>query len=155
VIVAIDPGLTGAFALTTMTTGELVDIVDMPRVGQELDAAEIVTLLHRNAVHVVMERQAYFPAPNGGKGWFGIGKHYGVLLGILATLAIPYDLVRPTEWCKAMGVVGGDKDGHRLRAMQLYPASAALFRRKLDHGRADAALIAHHHHHHNHHNKEK
>jgi hypothetical protein len=37
---------------------------------------------------------------------------------------------------------GGDKEGSRQRALQLFPTAQALLTRKRDHGRADAALIA-------------
>ena len=63
----------------------------------------------------------------------------GVWLGILATLGFAYTRVRPGVWKKALGL-RSDKEQARLRAMQLYPG--ADLRRKKDHGRAEALLLA-------------
>jgi crossover junction endodeoxyribonuclease RuvC len=43
---------------------------------------------------------------------------------------------------KFHGLRGGDKEGSRQRALQLFPAAHALLARKKDHGRAEASLIA-------------
>jgi crossover junction endodeoxyribonuclease RuvC len=56
-------------------------------------------------------------------------------------LSSPLTLVAPQLWQKAVGLRDG-KDGSRLRAMELFPAYAELFRLKKAHGRSDAALIA-------------
>jgi hypothetical protein len=59
--------------------------------------------------------------------------------GLLATLGLAYTRVRPGVWKKALGLTR-DKEQTRLRAMQLYPG--ADLRRKKDHGRAEALLLA-------------
>ena len=61
--------------------------------------------------------------------------------GILAALDVPVTIVTPQAWRKRV-VVREGKDGSRERAMQLFPRQAAMFARKKDDGRADAALIA-------------
>jgi len=55
-------------------------------------------------------------------------------------LALPYTPVRSVVWKKTFGL-GKDKEQARLRAQQLFPA--ADLRRKRDHGRAEALLLAH------------
>jgi crossover junction endodeoxyribonuclease RuvC len=60
-------------------------------------------------------------------------------VGLLAALQIAYTTVRPAIWKRALGL-GKDKEAARLRAMQLFPA--ADLRRKKDHGRAEALLLA-------------
>ena len=56
-------------------------------------------------------------------------------------LAIPLTRVSPLTWRKALQVPRG-KDGSRLRASELLPAYAELWRRRRDDGRAEAALLA-------------
>ena len=67
------------------------------------------------------------------------GYGFGVWLGVLAALALPHTRVRPAIWKRAMGL-GKDKEQARLRAIQLFPS--ADLRRKKDHGRAEALLLA-------------
>ena len=42
----------------------------------------------------------------------------------------------------ALEIAAEDKERSRQRALELFPAAHALFARKLDHGRAEAALLA-------------
>jgi len=63
----------------------------------------------------------------------------GIWLGVMAALRMPYTPVRPVVWKKAFSL-GKDKEASRLRAQQLFPA--ADLRRKKDHGRAEALLLA-------------
>jgi hypothetical protein len=70
---------------------------------------------------------------------FTCGLGMGVWLGVLATLALPPTRVQPQIWKRALGL-GKDKEQARLRAMQLFPQ--ADLRRKRDHGRAEAILLA-------------
>jgi crossover junction endodeoxyribonuclease RuvC len=63
----------------------------------------------------------------------------GIWLGVMAALRMPYTPVRPVVWKKAFSL-GKDKEASRLRAQQLFPS--ADLRRKRDHGRAEALLLA-------------
>jgi crossover junction endodeoxyribonuclease RuvC len=51
-------------------------------------------------------------------------------------------IIEPSSWKKFHGLRGKDKEGSRQRALMLFPSAHALLARKLDHGRAEAALIA-------------
>jgi hypothetical protein len=53
-------------------------------------------------------------------------------------------LVPPARWKKAMRVKGGPEGKEQCRRMviDLFPANEASFKRKKDHNRAEAALIA-------------
>ncbi len=81
---------------------------------------------------------------------FNFGMGYGLWLGVLAALQIPYTLVTPQRWKKEqMAGMGKEKEASCVRAAQLFPAvSDQLSRPKrgggtvyLD-GRGDALLIA-------------
>ena len=68
-----------------------------------------------------------------------IGLGMGVWLGMLATLGLAHPRVRPGVWKQALGL-GKDKAAARLKARQLSPG--ADLRRKQDHGRVEALLLA-------------
>ena len=66
----------------------------------------------------------------------------GALEAVLACCEIPFELVEPSVWKRAHPLRGGDKEGARQLALQLFPAAHLLLARKRDHQRAEAALVA-------------
>jgi len=66
----------------------------------------------------------------------------GTLEGIVSCLNIPTTFVTPQKWKKFWGLKGSDKERSRSLAVRRYPEIASMLARKLDHGRAEAALIA-------------
>jgi hypothetical protein len=60
----------------------------------------------------------------------------------VALCGVPCTLVVPRKWQAMWGLKGNDKEGHRQAAIRLIPNAHALLKRKLDHQRADALLIA-------------
>jgi len=68
-----------------------------------------------------------------------VGVGFGLWLGVLAALTLPYTRVRPQVWKRALGL-GKDKEQARLRAMQLFPS--ADLRLKKHNGRAESLLLA-------------
>ncbi len=72
---------------------------------------------------------------------FRTGLGYGIYIGILATLLVPFTEIRARIWKQDM-VVPADKDGALLRASELMPKYANLWPLKKDNGVAEAALIA-------------
>ena len=157
--VGIDPGATGAVALIERGGGrETVQVWDMPtlkvRVGRviksKVDAHGLVVILNqatgglftRSPVPVLVENVHAMPG-QGVASMFSFGTSFGVILGVLATLDIPYTMIEPSVWTRTMGVRRGD-DAGRQRALQLFPQAAHLLSRKSDDGRADAILIAAH-----------
>jgi crossover junction endodeoxyribonuclease RuvC len=147
-IVGIDPGLSGALAVLSLS-GTLITLADTPTLTlkvqrgrkQVYDVPGMVKLLRPYGglhVHVYIEESQAMPG-QGSRSMFTVGLGYGVWLGILATLELPYTSVRPAVW-KPTFSLGRDKETARLRAQQLYPG--ADLRRKRDHGRAEALLLA-------------
>jgi len=66
-------------------------------------------------------------------------EQYGTLKGILTALKIPFELIRPMQWQKAMGcLTRGDKNVSKRKAQQLFPDI------KVTHAKADALLISEH-----------
>lgn len=164
IYIGIDPGITGAVAVIEENNN--VILFDTPtnqikktgktKSGKERFAKEysesemariftglavIVKAISENNIHVFVEKVHAMPG-EGAVGAFSFGKGYGMWLGIMAALKIPYTLVTPQAWKKAMMQGICDKDAARGRAQQLYPHLSAELRFKNNIGRADAILIA-------------
>ena len=157
-ILGIDPGLGGAFALIDGDDEFGLDtlvILDMPllpagsarrrpkkadkQILSEASCAQIVQLLKPDIA--IIERVGAMPG-QGIASAFNFGVSFGILRGVLASNAVPYRLVTPREWKKYFRL-RTDKGAARTIASRLYPSYANLFVRAKDHGRAEAALIAH------------
>ena len=144
--IGIDPGLSGAVAVLHSTG--LYTVYDTPvmtlqrksGIRHEYDMPSIVRLvgMYSQDAYAAIEEAQAMPG-QGTRSMFTCGLGMGVWLGVLASLRIPYLRVRPATWKKALGV-GKDKEESRLRAGQCFPD--ADLRRKKDHGRAEALLIA-------------
>lgn len=154
--IGIDPGASGAVALFDGTT---LRVFDMPvvevkrgiRKVRQTDAVQLGRNVRCTAslgygieywdCAAFVERVGAMPG-QGVSSMFAFGRAAGVIEGVLAGLGIATELVSPQVWQVAMGVKGKGKDGAREMAAKIYPASAYLFARKKDDGRADATLIA-------------
>lgn len=149
IVVGIDPGISGALAWYDTNGERLLGVADMPvlelKVGKstkrEVSAQMLVEILGRLPVDLaIIEKVGAMPG-QGVTSMFSFGKSAGIVEGAVAGLQYPLRLVTPQRWQKAAGQRPG-KDGGRMRATQLWPDSAHLFKRVKDDGRADAALIA-------------
>jgi crossover junction endodeoxyribonuclease RuvC len=144
-----DVGLSGALAFIDTATPSTVETFDLPvhllsrdgKKKRELDASGLLAILtSRRIGHAFIEQQNALPG-QGLSSTFALAKCYGIVIGLIVASGIPYTLVAPIRWKKAMGV-SRDKDASRARASQLLPASALQWRFKKDHGKAESALIA-------------
>ena len=66
----------------------------------------------------------------------------GVIEGVLAAAGIPIQFITPASWKRGVGLTLASKDAARSEAIRRWPASAGLFARVKDDGRAEAAFIA-------------
>lgn len=143
IICGIDPGIAGALAVVTEHCD--CQILDMPILGSGastvVNGAMVARFLDEFDVEFAILEQAQAYPGQGVSSSFKTGLTYGQLLGVLQTSLIPYELVSPAVWKKALKL-GKDKSLSRLRAMQRFPQCAKQFERIKDHGRAEAALIA-------------
>lgn len=149
-VIGIDPGINGAIAI--FRDGVLHRLIDMPTLEidsgktkkRHISAAGLATILNvfisDADCHVVTERVTARPG-QGVTSMFNFGRSAGIIEGVVAALLIPNTYVTPQAWTKAVGRAAG-KDASRMRAMELFPTRAELFKRAKDDGRADAALIA-------------
>ena len=150
-VIGIDPGISGAIAF--FKDGKLDTIHDMPTLKiasgktmkSHISAIGLVRILETSelvhgSVHIVIEKVGAMPG-QGVTSMFNFGRSAGIIEGVVAALQRPYTYVTPATWTKAVGRAAG-KDASRMRAMELFPTRADLFKRAKDDGRADAALIA-------------
>jgi crossover junction endodeoxyribonuclease RuvC len=146
IIVGIDPGIHGALAVVNIVddaTPVLVDVLDVPVIGT--GAKERVnTMLVRDWLaqhkpdHALIERAGSMPK-QGVASTFKYARAVGSVETVVACSDIPYSIIEPAKFHH---LPGKDKEAARQRALQLFPAAHALFARKKDHQRAEAALIA-------------
>lgn len=150
----IDPGISGAVAL--LRPEDQVRFWDTPSIKsggkREYDAVGMHVILVQAdmalddiiglRLHAYVERSQAMPK-QGPTGMFNYGKGYGLWLGLLIGLGIPYTLVSPRTWRKVMMPdMAKDKGASLLRAKQLFPQCAAQLQLVKDHDKAEALLIA-------------
>jgi len=146
VIIGIDPGATSG-ALAWFHDGELIDAIDMPVAGGVISPVLLAHELRDIAIGgmddaptVIVEKVGARPG-QGVSSMFKFGRSLGVIEGVVGGLGWPLQWQTPQAWKKHHGLIGKDKDAARLLALETWPHMADTFRRKMDVGRADAALI--------------
>jgi crossover junction endodeoxyribonuclease RuvC len=149
IIVGIDPGQSGAIA---WAKGKKVKVTLMPTLNitktkKELDGQTICKLLKKHKVdHVFIEKVHSMPS-QGVTSTFTFAEGYGILIGICMALELPFTLVTPQTWKKAMctGMPKGSKDVSIIIAKRLWPKINLLPTprcKKESDGMADALCIA-------------
>jgi len=154
-VLAVDPGLTGALAWLRADhqtkTIHLLGVADIPTAQAQqgkvlknhIQPSLLADLMENPALPrpdaVVIEAVNAMPG-QGVTSMFRFGYVAGVIHGVASALRFPVHTMRTNEWQLPAGVRKGD-DAGRLRAVNLFPEHSQLFSRKMDHNRADAALI--------------
>ena len=159
IVIGIDLGLSGAIAILNGSLSPV--IVEMPKV--ESAKGRPTLDLHRICQYavdhfgvaentrklVVAEQLHAMPMDKGGSAAnFARGYALGSLCGMLVARGIPYQLVAPQTWQKAMllGVPGDDtKQRSLIAAQRLFPGVSLLRTprcKKMDDGFSDALLLA-------------
>ncbi len=151
-ILGIDPGLTGGVALlrSVVDSEPLAETWATPTIKidkkNNLNVPAMVSIvMDAKPDHCFIERvsaMAYSVRgrTQGVSSAFTFGMGFGIWLGILGALQVPYSLIHPANWKVAMGLRGQPKSASLLMVSQLFP-SVSLPRAK-DEGQAEALLIA-------------
>jgi crossover junction endodeoxyribonuclease RuvC len=139
-ILGVEPGLGGALAFYFPSQG-VVSVEDMPVVASDVDAATLAARVAQMRPDVAIVELAASRPGQGVASVFKFGCGFGILRGVIAASGVPLLLVSPTKWKWHFGL-DADKEKSRALALHLWPARADLFGRKMDHGRAEAALLA-------------
>jgi crossover junction endodeoxyribonuclease RuvC len=146
-IVGIDPGVTGALALLS-DKGELLEVRDMPTLADGTKGRSTVNspllaelLAKWHAREVFCEFVSARPT-DGSVQAFAFGRTFAIIHGVCGALSLPISLITPGSWKRFHSIPAGDqKDLARSKAIARWPAMAERFARKLDHNRAESALI--------------
>ncbi|MCT7965024.1 hypothetical protein NG799_01590 [Laspinema sp. D1] len=141
--IGIDPGITGAVAIINSSKIQLIDSpIFQIKTKKKPDIAGYYQILKQYTEDstAIIEEVHAMPGQGGVSG-FNFGTAFGIWIGILAALEIPYEFVSPQKWKRQMGVKG-EKDESRTVAFQLFPHLADQLNLKKHHNRADALLMA-------------
>lgn len=147
-IIGIDPGLSGAIA---SWDGKTLVVLDVPTVQYKAtkkmkteislsELSDIMNFTFAGADMAYIEKVGAMPG-QGVTSMFNFGESYGILKAMTVAFGIPITLIPPIKWKSEMGL-NSDGEKSRMRALQLFPNNADTFKRKMDHNRAEAALLA-------------
>jgi crossover junction endodeoxyribonuclease RuvC len=148
-VLGIDPGIHGGLAIVEINDGTapaLLEAIDIPTVGikakERVDVLALRTwVMAHQPQHAFIERAQAMPRQGSSSG-FKYGRATGAIEAVIACCEVAITIVEPSIWKKTHHLRGGDKEGARQRALQLFPSAHASLARKRDHQRAEAALIA-------------
>ena len=148
-ILGIDPGLGGALALYDPAIQNLIEVYDMPVTRKNSYAKDkvdvhglvsLIKMLEPRVLYSCLENVHAMPN-QGVVSMFSFGEGFGAIKGVLAAFNIKIVDIEPTVWKTTLNL-SRDKSASLERAQSLWPDHAAKFKRKIDNGRAEAALIA-------------
>lgn len=159
--IGIDPGLDGY--IVVIEEGKEIEFNPMPTIKGKgskryIDICFMTEILEKHSEYwaalAVVENQQAMPSQGSASG-FKTGLGFGVLLGALAALHIPIEVVSARTWKKSMGLTSAgttkeEKRAHTKQqsiqtAQRLFPAVdlRASSRCKIPHdGKAEALLLA-------------
>jgi crossover junction endodeoxyribonuclease RuvC len=125
---------------------QLIAAIDIPTVGtkakERVDPIAVRNwIMAHQPQHVFVERAQAMPRQGASSG-FKFGRTTDALEAVIACCGIPMTIVGPAMWKRAYRLPGKDKEAARQIALQLFPSAHAVLARKMDHGRAESALIA-------------
>lgn len=152
----IDPGINGGIAV--IDGDAIIAAFDVPVCGDDakrrVDVSALMNFLAAaKPDHAFIERAQAMPSIPGRDGIrrgmgasssFNYGRAVGALEASITAACVPMTLIEARAWKKYFRLPGGPggKEASRQRVLQLYPRASSLFRRKQDHQRAEAVLIA-------------
>ncbi len=142
-IIGVDPGQKGAFALLE-SDGRILDFRDMPVVGKFVSVPIVAEIFKTwtgvEATTCIIE-DVWSSPQMGVTSAFSFGRSKGLVEGIASMADCRVEYVSPAKWKRDMKL-GKDKGEARDQAMRYWPYNRAWFSRVKDDGRAEAALIA-------------
>lgn len=150
-VIGIDPGSVSAAYGVLDSGGAYVVTGDLPvtphgkagkvQINGKL-CADLLRAIAPNPTESLVIVEAVGAMPKQGvSSMFRFGVSYGIILGVLGALGLPFLLVSPVKWKRAAGL-GKVKDESRTLALRLWPDSAPMLTRKKDNNRSDALLLA-------------
>ncbi|KAL9233570.1 hypothetical protein vseg_008550 [Gypsophila vaccaria] len=156
-VIGVDPDVSGALAVLKSNNSGIfsAEVFDSPflqvavgkRLRKRLDARSIVQLVQGfdapTGTIAYLEQSTPFPQ-DGKQGWWSGGFGYGLWIGILVASGFSVVPVPSSVWKRELELARGhtSKDESWELAKELFPSLSSMLKRKKDHGRAEALLIA-------------
>lgn len=149
-VIGVDPGQTGAISVLDRD-GILESVVDMPGYGPEPMAMDVAALLEavgtRDEIIVALE-EPFAVQQNSSQASMTQGIGYGILLGVVGTMGLRHERIKPADWKRELGLPMGKKftsaqkkTNSRVHAARLWPDMASHWEKASHDGRAESALI--------------
>jgi hypothetical protein len=149
-VIGVDPGQTGAISILNRD-GVLESVVDMPGYGPEPMAMDVAALFEavgtRDEIIVALE-EPFAVSQNSSQASMTQGIGYGILLGVVGTMGLRHERIKPAAWKRELGLPMGakytsaqKKTNSRVHAARLWPDMAYMWERASQDGRAESALI--------------
>jgi crossover junction endodeoxyribonuclease RuvC len=146
VIVGIDPGATGAYAVIEDGGQWVFDLPTMQTARRTvIDGAALIDHVQFLDPDVIAIEDNQIGPALGKAAVFSMGYSMGACMTAAMTSTARIVRFTPRQWQTHVGltsVAGSRKEVHRQRAIEMFPACADDLARKKDHNRADALLIA-------------
>lgn len=146
-VLGVDPGLSGALAVVDIDAMKVVAMKDMPRANGSaggVDEYAVGAFVREWASRIrvaIVEDVGVMGGREGTVSMFNFGRSAGVIHGALGVCSVPSVKIKPAIWKLGMGL-GANKSDSLIAARSAFPKDHMLFARKMDDGRAEAALIA-------------
>ncbi|CTQ45678.1 hypothetical protein [Roseibium aggregatum] len=154
IIAAVDPGQRGGIAFLDTATGKLLtystpgfDVKDAKgkKTGRKIfDPFSASALLVSHKPDVFIIERVHARTGQGVTSMFNFGMDFGTWIGIAVANNLKPVYYYPQTWKGALGL-NKSKELSLKVAREKFPENVADFKRKLDDGRAEAALLAHYH----------
>ena len=144
-VAGIDPGVDGAMAWVDSIG--LAAVVDLPTGPHGIDPVALQEQLRAWGVHSVYLEDNRANGRNGSIANFSMGRSEGLVVAAVLCAELPLRRIKPIEWQRktGLGTVAATerKEASRMRAREMFPELRDELKRKKDHNRAEALLIAH------------
>ena len=144
-VAGIDPGVDGAVAMIDTDSG-MVGVTDLPTGPHGVDPVALQELLQGWGVRAVYLEDNRAMGRNGSLANFSMGRSVGLIVATVLLSNCSLWRVKPGQWQKAVGLgqipAASRKEASRMRAREMYPEMNDSLKRKRDHNRAEALLIA-------------
>lgn len=149
-IIGIDPGISGAIAF--VSEGKFIAVYDLPTIKikskngtkNRIDLESFSLLIDsysKDVLTAFIEEVGQIGTKADPFSSFVFGFSTGLVHGVLGAFSIPINTIRPNIWKAFLGL-DSDKNKSMEKAIRLFPEAAKHLTRKMDHGRAEALLIA-------------
>jgi len=144
IILAIDPGITGALAFYNTAETRFIEVFDMPILNGNVNPHQLWAMILVRKPHIAIIEQVSPMPKEGVSSVWRFASAYTTAHTVVKLMDIPLFLVSPAKWKRAMNLKGGKegKEQARERAIETFPSYAPSFSLKKHHGRAEASLLA-------------